>query len=163
MSNSRPTKRQRVDSESSNSSAGESKPSQSETSETHSPEQLLALPKQLIRPPNHPDHARGLCLSIHALRQCLRGKFALTAELECKAWTALAEVGMAVIQGGFTQNTDENKWAEGIELEVSTLGILVLVLNDIKVEKASSQGVSGFSNTHLILIIPPALDCPKST
>jgi hypothetical protein len=38
--------------------------------------------------------------------------------MECRAWTALAEVGMAVVGGGFCDTGNENGWARGIEGEV---------------------------------------------
>ncbi|KAI0041400.1 hypothetical protein FA95DRAFT_1548791 [Auriscalpium vulgare] len=77
---------------------------------------LLALPDILVQPPTHPQHVHSLYLSTTALRQCLQLS-ALSPEAECRAWTALAEVGMAVIDGGMSQSP-EHPWASGIEQEV---------------------------------------------
>ncbi|KAH7914523.1 hypothetical protein BJ138DRAFT_1143607 [Hygrophoropsis aurantiaca] len=77
---------------------------------------LVSLPGILVHPPNHRYHALSLCVSQHSLRQCLNLK-ALNPDVECRAWTALAEIGMKVIEGGFSEN-DEHPWAKGVELEV---------------------------------------------
>ncbi len=42
---------------------------------------------------------------------------ALSPEIECRAWTGLAEIGMRVISGGMSQS-EEHVWAKGIESEV---------------------------------------------
>ncbi|KAK2460063.1 hypothetical protein APHAL10511_007897 [Amanita phalloides] len=57
---------------------------------------LLALPSILIHPPTHPHHQLSLHLSSEALETCL-GLPDIEGDLECRAWTALAEVGL--IQG----------------------------------------------------------------
>ncbi|KAK0436222.1 hypothetical protein EV421DRAFT_1981243 [Armillaria borealis] len=77
---------------------------------------LVSLPSILIHPPTHRYHAQSLCLSLLALRRCLTLPN-LTPEVECRAWTALVEVGMLVIGGGFSQN-DDHLWTRGIEIEV---------------------------------------------
>ncbi|KAK0209314.1 hypothetical protein DFS33DRAFT_1498375, partial [Desarmillaria ectypa] len=77
---------------------------------------LLSLPGILIHPPTHRYHAQSLCLSLLALRRCLSLPN-LTPEVECRAWTAIVEIGMLVIGGGFSQNED-HLWAKGIEIEV---------------------------------------------
>ncbi|KAK0450523.1 uncharacterized protein EV420DRAFT_738131 [Desarmillaria tabescens] len=77
---------------------------------------LISLPGILIHPPTHRYHAQSLCLSLLALRRCLNLPN-LTPEVECRAWTAMVEVGMLVIAGGFSQN-DDHLWAKAIEIEV---------------------------------------------
>ncbi|KAK0491786.1 hypothetical protein EDD18DRAFT_540287 [Armillaria luteobubalina] len=77
---------------------------------------LVSLPGILIHPPTHRYHAHSLCLSHLALRRCLCLPN-LTPEVECRAWTAMVEVGMLVIGGGFSQD-DDHMWARGIESEV---------------------------------------------
>ncbi|KAG7446636.1 uncharacterized protein BT62DRAFT_987040 [Guyanagaster necrorhizus] len=77
---------------------------------------LVSLPGILIHPPTHRHHAQSLCLSLLALRRCLNLSN-LTPEVECRAWTAMVEIGMLVIAGGFSQNED-HLWAKGIEIEV---------------------------------------------
>ncbi|KAJ3845306.1 hypothetical protein F5878DRAFT_550612 [Lentinula raphanica] len=85
---------------------------------------LLYLPSILIHPPNHPLHAQSLCMSLLALRRCLKLP-GLNPDIECRALTALAEVGMIVLDGGFNQH-ELHVWAHGIEPEV---------------EEATSKGV----------------------
>lgn len=41
----------------------------------------------------------------------------LTADIECRAWAGLVEVGMRVIGGGFS-GVKELGWAQGMEAEV---------------------------------------------
>ncbi len=77
---------------------------------------LVSLPGILIHPVMHRYHAQSVCLSLLALQRCLNLPN-LTPEVECRAWTALVEVGMLVIGGGFSQN-DDHLWARGIEIEV---------------------------------------------
>ncbi|TFK32119.1 hypothetical protein BDQ12DRAFT_617655 [Crucibulum laeve] len=61
-----------------------------------SPENLLlALPKLLAHPPAHHQHARALSLSRFALQRCLNSP-SLESDMECRAWTALAEVGFRI-------------------------------------------------------------------
>jgi hypothetical protein len=88
---------------------------------------LLNLPRLLLLPPTHKNHARSLHLSLVALRRCLslhsgEGVEVLTPEMECRAWTGLAEVGMRVVGGGFCEpgggGVGEHGWAKGIEGEV---------------------------------------------
>jgi hypothetical protein len=93
---------------------------------------LLHLPALLIHPPSHPRYALSLCLSLLALRKCLamkddekqmQGKV-MDAEIECRAWTSLAEVGMRVVEAGFggapggEEEPEGHAWAQGIEGEV---------------------------------------------
>lgn len=78
---------------------------------------LVSLPGILVHPPTHRYHAQSLCVSLLALRRCLSIPD-LTPDIECRAWTALAEIGMIAISGGFSQNED-HLWARSIENEVS--------------------------------------------
>ena len=79
---------------------------------------LSSLPGLLIHPPNHKYYVLSLQLSLNALRRCLSLQ-ALSPELECRAWTGLAEVGMRVVSGGFSQSSsEEHGWARGVEAEV---------------------------------------------
>ncbi|KZT02078.1 uncharacterized protein LAESUDRAFT_662657 [Laetiporus sulphureus 93-53] len=77
---------------------------------------LVSLPALLAQPPNHRFYLQSLTLSLSALRICLSMP-ALSPEIECRAWTGLAEIGMKVIGGGLSQN-EEHMWAHGIEAEV---------------------------------------------
>ena len=44
---------------------------------------------------------------------------ALSPEIECRAWTALAQVGLQVIGDRLSASTDErHAWARNIEAEV---------------------------------------------
>ena len=77
---------------------------------------LVSLPSLLAHPPNHKYYVHSLVLSLTALRKCLTFP-ALPPDIECRAWTGLAELGMRVISGGFSQS-EEHDWARGIEQEV---------------------------------------------
>jgi hypothetical protein len=77
---------------------------------------LLALPALLALPPGHERYPLSLFLSLRALRTCL-GLTTLTPDVECRAWTGLAEIGLRVINSGFTAS-GEHAWANGIEAEV---------------------------------------------
>ncbi|KAG7451717.1 uncharacterized protein BT62DRAFT_1030831 [Guyanagaster necrorhizus] len=91
----------------------------------------------------HRYHAQSLCLSLLALRRCLSLPN-LTPEVECRAWTAMVEIGMLVIDRGFSQNND-HFWARGIEIEV---------------EKAASKAVSIHSTAHPTLrLYRPHVTC----
>lgn len=80
---------------------------------------LLSLPGLLVHPPNHRYHVPYLFLSLRALRRCVAIE-ALDPGVECRAWAALAEVGMQVIEGGFSESgLAEYGWASGVEIEVS--------------------------------------------
>lgn len=80
---------------------------------------LISLPSLLAHPPTHRLYVPSLCLSLCALRKCLAIP-ALSPEIECRAWTSLAEIGMRVIGGGLHEN-EEYTWARGIEVEVSLI------------------------------------------
>jgi len=90
---------------------------------------LLSLSSLLVHPPTHPLHPYSSHLSLVAIRKCLTLN-ALNPDLECRAWSAMAEVGMRVIGGGFSASTD-HMWATGVENEV---------------EKAIGKGVSIYVN-----------------
>ncbi|CAK5275928.1 unnamed protein product [Mycena citricolor] len=88
---------------------------------------LLALPSVLVHPPTHTAHKRTLYLSLLSLRRCLclpnpggirRGDGSAAWDLsqtdECRAWCALAEIGLIVLEGGF----GDEPWASGIESEI---------------------------------------------
>ena len=77
---------------------------------------LVSLPCLLAHPPNHKYYIHSLVLSLTALRRCLALP-ALSPDIECRAWTGLAELGMRVISGGMSQSGDF-PWAKGIEIEV---------------------------------------------
>ncbi|KAG9310773.1 hypothetical protein JVU11DRAFT_8622 [Chiua virens] len=80
---------------------------------------LLALPALLAHPPGHENYPLSLFLSLRSLRTCLELK-TLTPDLECRAWIGLAEVGLRVINSGFTVS-GEHAWANGIEAEHPSL------------------------------------------
>ncbi|KAI0776328.1 hypothetical protein BD413DRAFT_470228 [Trametes elegans] len=77
---------------------------------------LVSLPALLAHPPNHKYYVHSLVLSLKALRRCLALP-ALLPDIECRAWTGLAELGMRAIAGGFSAS-EEHLWARGIESEV---------------------------------------------
>lgn len=78
---------------------------------------LLALPALLAHPAGHEHYPLSLFLSLRALRTCL-GLKALTPDVECRAWTSLAEVGLRVVNSGFS-TSGTHSWANGTESEVS--------------------------------------------
>ncbi|KAJ7476881.1 hypothetical protein B0H11DRAFT_1303136 [Mycena galericulata] len=102
------------------------------TSQLHGPQLLLAIPSLLAHPPTNSAHTRALCVSLLALRRCLGvpnpsggrdtgrtgksivGAWDLSPPDECRAWCALAETGLCVIEGGF----GTEPWAMGIGGEV---------------------------------------------
>ncbi|KAF7293644.1 hypothetical protein MIND_01144000 [Mycena indigotica] len=100
-----------------------------EAEQLRSPQLLLALPSLLLHPPTHANHKHSLWLSLMALRRCLglqnsgqpigRVKrvpwdISSTPLDECRAWCALAEIGVNILEGGF----GDEDWTEGIEGEV---------------------------------------------
>lgn len=97
--NPRPLKRQRPNSLLSS-------PSASSTDSTNlipipPPHLLLALPSLLIHPPTHKSHVKSLFLSRHALQRCLAlPESQLDCDVECRAWTALAEIGVQCLISG---------------------------------------------------------------
>ncbi|KAI6139969.1 hypothetical protein BKA82DRAFT_4219588 [Pisolithus tinctorius] len=79
---------------------------------------LLALPALLLHPPTHEKYALSLFLSLKSIRLCLQLP-ALAPDVECYAWTALAEVGMRAIRSGFCK-TGEHDWTMGLEEELTS-------------------------------------------
>jgi hypothetical protein len=88
------------------------------------PELLVSLPALLVHPPSHRHYVQSLVLSLRALRTCL-SMDGIDADIECRAWTAFAELAMRVIAGGFTKR-DEHRWAANIEIEVWMLQLRCL-------------------------------------
>ncbi|KAH7882576.1 hypothetical protein F5I97DRAFT_1969951 [Phlebopus sp. FC_14] len=74
------------------------------------------LPSLPVHPPTHEGYALSLFSSLQALRRCL-DQHALMPDVEARAWTALAEVGMRVVESGFSASA-EHAWAVGVEQEV---------------------------------------------
>ena len=135
-SNPRPTKRQRTNSVSPAQTQASSLLSPPPESSQPSPTPalrplppailLLALPGLLAHHPTHPDFGFSLFLSLRALRQCLALP-ALAPDLECRAWTNLAEVGMRVMESGFCTAEAGCDWAVGIDAEVRLSALLPVV------------------------------------
>jgi hypothetical protein len=79
------------------------------------PHLLLALPSLLIHPPTHKYHLQSLLLSQRALRRCLAlPESELDRDIECRAWTALAEIGIGCLALGTGQESIQGE----IEAEV---------------------------------------------
>ncbi|KAF9651557.1 hypothetical protein BDM02DRAFT_3090718 [Thelephora ganbajun] len=79
---------------------------------------LLSLPAILILPPSHLLHDESLRLSVVALRKCVLMR-ALSPEIECRAWTTLAQVGLQVIDSRLSASSHErHAWARNMEAEV---------------------------------------------
>ena len=78
---------------------------------------LLALPGLLALPPSHEQYSLSLFLSLRALRTCLELK-TLTPDVECRAWSGLAKIGLRVINSGFMASGG-HAWASGTGVEVS--------------------------------------------
>ncbi|KAH9912151.1 uncharacterized protein BXZ73DRAFT_93243 [Epithele typhae] len=77
---------------------------------------LVSLPSILAHPPNHKHYIHSLVLSLTALRKCLSLP-SISPQIEVRAWAGIAEIGMRVISGGFSQS-EEHPWAKDIEFEV---------------------------------------------
>ena len=138
--NPRPLKRQRPN-PSSSSSSSSSPPSQpphlGHLTPLPPPNLLLALPPLLIHPPTHKAHINSISLSQHALRRCLAlPESQLDRDVECRAWTALAEIGLRCLAMGMLPGL--KKLEEDIEMEV---------------EKALTKAVSIFSLIESILTV----------
>lgn len=78
---------------------------------------LLALPGLLALPPTHPDFGFSLFLLLRSLRRCLAFP-AIAPDIECHAWTSLAEVGMRVMESGFCSREGGCDRAVGIRSEL---------------------------------------------
>ena len=108
---------------------------------------LVSLPSLLAHPPTHRLYVPSLCLSLCAFRRCLTIP-ALSPEIECRAWTGLAEIGMRIIGGGLHES-EECSWARGIEAEVGVVLRAVVAYSRcacMQVDKALSKAVSSFSS-----------------
>ncbi|TDL19376.1 hypothetical protein BD410DRAFT_752259 [Rickenella mellea] len=77
---------------------------------------LLCLPRLLAHPPNHKFHGPAVALSLAALRECLAVD-GLAPDVECRAWTAFAEIGMATLRAGYYPD-DESLVDRDLEVEV---------------------------------------------
>jgi hypothetical protein len=76
-------------------------------------ELLLSLPRMMLVPPTHAAYEQALCLSFLALRRAVRFGDALDANVLCRAWTALAEVGLQAAAG--SRAAGSWPWTQGIE------------------------------------------------
>ncbi|KAF8729303.1 hypothetical protein RHS02_07868, partial [Rhizoctonia solani] len=103
---------------------------------------LLAIPMLVSYPPDHPLHVPGLRVSLKALRRCtgltdhndsvkrVKGDGwvghgeTMTPELEIRAWTALAEVGMMVLATRCSRWGEDDQsaweWTTGVEQDIDT-------------------------------------------
>ncbi|KAK7026568.1 hypothetical protein R3P38DRAFT_984441 [Favolaschia claudopus] len=121
----RPQKRAR------NTPPSDESPRKGPENQLHGAQLLLALPSLLVHPPTNGEHKRALHLSLLALRRCLGlqnpardgkktssaaagGSLDLSQPDECRAWCALAEIGLCIVEGGFA----DEPWAFGIEHEI---------------------------------------------
>ncbi|KAL5519652.1 hypothetical protein ACEPAH_1335 [Sanghuangporus vaninii] len=87
---------------------------------------LLSLPGLLAVPPNHRQQAACYDLSLTALRKCV-ALGGLPPDVECRAWTGIAELGLRLVRAGWTKY-DRIPWARGLDLEVENAigkGLLV--------------------------------------
>lgn len=120
--NPRPLKRHRLNpSSSSPFSSQHSMPSQLPSTANLTPlplpHLLLALPPLLIHPPTHKAHLKSLFLSQRALRRCLAlPESQLDRNVECRAWTALAEIGVQCL--GMGMIPELKAFEDAIETEV---------------------------------------------
>jgi hypothetical protein len=114
--NPRPFKRAR----SSNALTPTPESTQKELRPLPTPLLALTLPSLLLHPPNHRHHVLSIVLSLEAVRKCLALAESLEPDIECRAWTTLAELGLIVIDGGFHQRP-EHPWADAIDAEVRVL------------------------------------------
>lgn len=92
-------------------------PSSSQLKPLPTPVLLLELPSLLMHPPNHHLHPAALILSRTAVKKLLTAQ-ALSPDVECRAWTIWAEIGICTIDGGWYQREDCKEWAGGIVGEV---------------------------------------------
>ncbi|KAF9461040.1 hypothetical protein BDZ94DRAFT_1299517 [Collybia nuda] len=82
------------------------------------PHLLLALPSLVLHPPTHRHHLQSIHVARHALRRCLA--LNLDSDLECRAWTALAELGLlGLTSPGLARGRDEDaRWRGELQNEV---------------------------------------------
>lgn len=110
---------------------------------------LVSLPALLAHPPNHRYYTQSLYLSLCSLRKCLTLQ-GLSPELECRAWTSLAEIGMRVIHGGIHEN-ESHPWANHMVVEVrSTLDMLQCAYTHSCLGREGHKQRSELSPLHLI-------------
>jgi hypothetical protein len=122
--NPRPLKRQRQNTSLSPSSSFSSAHStavenvrDSDLAPIPAPYLLLALPRLLIHPPTHKYHLKSLFIAQRALRRCLAlPESQLDRDVECRAWTALAEIGVQCLAMG--KIVQLNAPQDAIETEV---------------------------------------------
>lgn len=84
---------------------------------------LLRVPGLLTVPPNHKASVTAYVVSLNALRKCLAIPGGLAPDVECRVWTALAELALKVIRAGWTQD-GQHPWARSLENEVCNSTIL---------------------------------------
>lgn len=80
---------------------------------------LLSLPKLFAVPPNHKAHIASFVLSLNALRKCSAMRN-LPPDVECRAWTNLAEVGLKIVRAGWSRD-EQFPWAADLENEARIL------------------------------------------
>lgn len=78
---------------------------------------LSSLPSLLMHPPIHRLHPTSLMLSLTSVKKLLSAP-ALNPDVECRAWTMWAEIGMCIIDGGYHERNDCSEWAGKIVGEV---------------------------------------------
>jgi len=84
---------------------------------------LLSLPHILAHPPTHRNHTRSVYMSILALRRYLSTPN-LDQNLECRAWTELAEAGFRL---GLETPGIENEVERAITKAVSALIFTIII------------------------------------
>lgn len=77
---------------------------------------LLDVPGVLVLPPNHKAYVASCILSLRVVRSYL-AEGSKPQDLECRAWTALAEIGFRIIRAGWS-TSDLTPWAHKLASEV---------------------------------------------
>ncbi|KLO07025.1 hypothetical protein SCHPADRAFT_837227 [Schizopora paradoxa] len=77
---------------------------------------LLDVPGLLVLPPNHKAHVASCIISLRLVRSYL-AEASKPQDLECRAWTALAEIGSRIIRAGWT-TSESTPWAGRLVDEV---------------------------------------------
>ncbi|KAG1721871.1 hypothetical protein EDD22DRAFT_936390 [Suillus occidentalis] len=121
---------------------------------------LLALPGLLALPPTHPDFGFSLFLSLRSLRQCLALP-AIAPDIECRAWTSLAEVGMRVMESGFCSQEGECDWAVGLHAEVEKALSKGLLIAQKHPSLRSLRHHLTLLHTHFAFTFPSSSTSPK--